>query len=64
MCRIVSKFLCRLAAKRVFSPIFSAAEIRGISVNRLFLLNFLGRRWVEIKNSLSGSGMKVPMNLD
>jgi len=33
-------------------------------VNQLFLLNFLGRRWVEIKNSLSGSGMKVPMNLD
>jgi hypothetical protein len=64
MCRIVSKFLCRLAAKRVFSPIFSAAEIREISVNQLFLLNFLGRRWVEIKNSLSGSGMKVPMNPD
>jgi hypothetical protein len=64
MSRIVSKFLCRLAAKRIFSPIFSAVEMREFVVNRLFLLNLLGRRWVEIKNSLSGSGMKVAMNPD
>jgi len=62
MSRIVSKFRCRLAAKRVFSPIFPLSRCVEFVVNLLFLLNFLGRRRVEIKNSLSGSGMKVPMN--
>jgi hypothetical protein len=47
--RTVSKFRCRLAAKRVFPRFFSPAVLRRILINRLFLLNFFGWGQVEMK---------------